>query len=204
MRRSGIGCRGTPLTRLRRRLGLERNALRRPVDRVQRAIALGLLVLLLAAAPPLAGWAVSWSYDAGTRAENTERANRRQVVATVTSTGGIGTSGDRYIHETVQAAWPGADGKQRVGTLPSWKSAKIGAQRTIWIDRDGDPTVRPRPHSRTVTDAAYAGAATVLACAVPVLLGYLAARRRCDRHRDELWEAEWARMDADAGHNPRS
>ncbi|MFI0482132.1 hypothetical protein [Actinomadura sp. 9N215] len=204
MRRSGIGCGAAPLTRLRRRLGLERSELRRRVDRVQRAIAFGLLVLLLGAAPPLAAWAVSWSYDAGTRAEDAERANRRQVVATVTSTGGIGTSGDRYIHETVQAAWPGADGKQRAGTLPSWKNAKVGAQRTIWIDREGDPTVRPRPHSRTVTDAAYAGAATVLGCAMPVVLAYVVVRRRCDRHRDELWEADWARMDADAGHNPRS
>ncbi|TMQ92638.1 hypothetical protein ETD83_26935 [Actinomadura soli] len=204
MRRSGTGCGGTPLARVRRRLGLERNELRRRVDRVQRAVALGLLVLLLAAAPPLAAWTVSWSYDAGSRAESTERANRHQVVATVTSTGGIGTSGDRYIHETVQASWPGADGKPRVGTLPSWKNAKAGAQRTIWVDREGDPTVRPRPHSRTVTDAAYAGAATVLACGAPLLLAYVLVRRRCDRHRDELWEADWARMDADAGHNPRS
>lgn len=204
MRRSGIGSGGTALTRLRRRLGLERSELRRRVDRVQRAIALALLVLLLGAAPPLAAWTVSWSYEAGTSAENAERANRRQVVATVTSTGGIGSSGDRYIHETVQATWPGADGKPRVGTLPSWKNAKVGAHRTIWVDREGDPTVRPRPHSRTVTDAAYAGAATVLACALPVLVAYILVRRRCDRHRADLWEADWARMDADAGHNPRS
>ena len=204
MRRSGNGLRGTPLARLRRRLGLERNELRRGIDRVQRAIALCLLVLLLAAAPPLAAWTTSLSYAAGNRAEHAERVSRHQVVATVTSTGGIGSSGARYVHETVQARWPGVDGKTRTGTLPSWKNAKLGAQRTIWVDRQGDPTVRPRPHSRTVTDAAYAGAATALGCAVPVLLGYVVVRRRCDRYRDEMWEADWARMDADAGHNPRS
>ncbi|TYK48082.1 Rv1733c family protein [Actinomadura decatromicini] len=204
MRRSGIGWRGTPLTRLRRRLGLERNELRRPIDRVQRTIALALLVLLLGAAPPLAAWTSSWSYEAGSRAEHAERANRHQVVATVVATGGIGSSGDRYIHETVQATWPGKDGKPRTGTLPSWKNAKPGAQRAIWVDRAGEPSVRPRPHSRTVTDAAYAGAATVLGCGLPVLLGYLLVRRRCDRLRDDMWEADWARMDADAGHNPRS
>lgn len=201
MRRSGVGCGGTPLTRLRRRLGLERNELRRRVDRVQRMIALGLLVVLLGAAPPVAAWAVSWSYEAGTRAENAERADRHQVVATVTSTGGTGSTGDRFIHETVQASWPGPEGKARVGTLPSWKNVKVGAHRTIWVDREGDPTVRPRPHSRTVTDAAYAGAAAVLGCAMPVLLAYIVVRRRCDRHRDRMWEADWARMDADAGHN---
>ncbi|MEU5992719.1 hypothetical protein ABZ806_27440 [Spirillospora sp. NPDC047418] len=203
MRRSGIRRGGTPVRRLRRRLGLERNGLRRRVDRVQRLLALGLLLLLLAAAPPVAALAVSWSYDAGTHAENAERANRHRVVATVTSTGGVGSSGDRYIHEAVQATWPGPGGEPRIGTLPSWKNVKVGAQRTIWVDRNGDPAVRPRPHSRTVTDAVYAGAAAVLGCAIPVLFGYVVVRRRCDRHRDALWEADWARLDA-AGHNPRS
>jgi hypothetical protein len=152
MRRSGIR-RGRPLVRLRRRLGLEPNGLRRRVDRVQRLVALGLLLLLLGAAPPLAALASSWSYAAGTSAERAEHANRHQVVATVTSTGGVGSSGDRYIHETVQATWPGPGGEPRIGTLPSWKNVKVGAQRTIWVDRNGDPTVRPRPHSRTVTVA---------------------------------------------------
>lgn len=200
MRRSGVGGGDAPLTRLRRRLGLERNDLRRRVDRVQRTVALCLLVLLLGAAPPLAAWAASWSYEAGVRTEQAERESRRQVVATVTATG-AGTS-DRYIHETVQATWTGPDGEPRVGTLPSWKNAAVGERRQIWIDRDGDPTVRPRPHSRTVTDAAYAGAAAALGCALPVLLAYVLVRRRCDRVRDEMWEADWARMDADA--NPRS
>ncbi|TDD62784.1 Rv1733c family protein [Actinomadura rubrisoli] len=200
----GVGCGGGPVTRLRRRLGLERNELRRPVDRVQRLVALGLLLLLLAAGPPLAAWAAAWSYDTGTRTERAERASRHQVVATVTSTGGIGSAGDRYIHETVQATWPGADGKPRAGTLPSWKNAKVGAHRTIWVDRRAEPTVRPRPHSRTVTDAAYAATAAVLGVSMPLLLTYALVRRRCDRHRADLWEADWARMDADAGHNPRS
>ncbi|NEA21358.1 hypothetical protein [Actinomadura bangladeshensis] len=203
MRRSGIRRGGTAVRRLRRRLGLEPSALRRRVDRVQRLVALGLLLLLLGAAPPLAALTVSWSYGAGTHAENAERANRHQVVATVTSTGGVGSSGDRYIHETVQATWPGPGGEPRIGTLPSWKNVKVGAHCTIWIDRNGDPTVRPRPHSRTVTDAVYAGAAAVLGCGLPVLLAYALVRRRCDRHRDALWEADWARLDA-AGHNPRS
>ncbi|WP_131732776.1 Rv1733c family protein [Actinomadura formosensis] len=203
MRRSGIRRGGRMLVRVRRRLGLEPSVLRRRVDRVQQLIALGLLLLLLGTAPPLASWAASWSYRAGTRAEHAERMDRRQVVATVTSTGGVGSTSDRYIHETVQATWPGVNGEPHAGALPSWKDARIGAHRTIWIDGRGDPTVRPRPHSRTVTDAVYAGAAAVLGCSVPVLFAYALVRRRCDRHRDEMWEADWARLDA-AGHNPRS
>ncbi|GAA2156745.1 Rv1733c family protein [Actinomadura napierensis] len=196
MRGSGIGQGGGPLVRLRRRCGWEHNELRRRIDRVQRLIGLGLLLLLIGLAPPLALWAGTWSYQAGSGAERAERAHRHQVVATVVSTGGIGSSGDRYIHETVQAQWPGADGSIRTGTLPSWKKAEVGAHRTIWIDAKGEPTVRPRPHSRTITDAAYAATAAVLGVATPVLLAYVLVRRRCDRHRDALWEADWARMDA--------
>ncbi|MWA01090.1 hypothetical protein F8568_012010 [Actinomadura sp. LD22] len=196
MRGSGVRRGGGPAVRLRRRLGLEHNELRRPIDRVQRMFALGLLLLMLAAAPPLAFWAGAWSYRAGSGAERAERAQRHQVVATVTSTGGIGSSGDRYIHETVQARWPGAGGTTRTGTLPAWKNAKVGAHRTIWIDAKGDPTVRPRPHSRTVTDAAYAATAAVLGVGLPILLAYVLVRHRCDHRRDEMWEADWARMDA--------
>ncbi|MFC9974809.1 hypothetical protein ACFVH6_28295 [Spirillospora sp. NPDC127200] len=215
MRGSGIGAggmAGTPAERphrggrvrrrtLRRRLGLERNVLRRRVDRAQRLAALGLLLLLLLAAPPAALWTADLAYDSGTRAEQTERATRRQVVATVVATGGAGSAGDRYVHETVRATWPGPDGKPRSGSLPSWDGAKVGARTEVWVDRGGDLSVRPRPHSRTVTDAAYAGAAAVLAVGLPLLLAYLVLRHRCDRRRDAMWDAAWERMDADAGHN---
>lgn len=206
MRRSRIGSGGTPLVglgfvRLRRRLGMERNELRRRVDRVQRAIALGLLVLLVGVAVPLAAWAVSWAHQSGVRAEKAERADRHQIVATVSSTGPT-ASGERYLQETLKVTWRGAGGEPRSATLPGWKGAEVGEQRQIWVDRDGDPAFPPRPHSRTVTDAAYAGAAAVLGCSLPILLVHHLVRRRCDRHRDELWEAAWARMDA--GSNPRS
>ncbi|XVQ13516.1 Rv1733c family protein [Spirillospora sp. CA-255316] len=222
MRDSGIGDGGTPRgpggprdhrpPRLRRRLrpwlGLERNDLRRPVDRTQRAVALALLLVLLALAPPAAVWCGSLAYGSGLRAEKAERAERQQVVATVVATGGVAATGDRYVHETVQATWPrpgatGQDAKPRTGTLPSWQDAKVGSKKTIWVDRDGDPVVRPRPHSRTVTDAAYAGGAAAIAAGLPLLGAYLLVRHRCDRRRYELWDDAWARLDADRGrHRP--
>ena len=124
------------------------------------------------------------------------------------ATGGIVSTGDRYVHETVRATWPrpggpGRNAEPRTGTLPAWKDARVGSSRTIWVDRDGDPVARPRPHSRTVTDAAYAAGAAALAAGLPVLGVYLLVRRRCDRIRDDLWDAAWARLDAERGrHRP--
>ncbi|WP_067822671.1 Rv1733c family protein [Actinomadura kijaniata] len=186
---------------LRRRLGLERNPLRRPIDRIQRWIALALLLFTVAAAPPAALWCAGLAHDAGTRAERAERASRHQVTATVTAVGGVGSRGDRYVHETVQATWAAPDGGAREGTLPGWRDVRAGQTTRIWVDARGRVAPRPRPHSRTVTDTVYAGVAAALAAGAPSLLGYLLLRRRCDRRRDAMWDAAWARMDADAGRN---
>ncbi|WP_067489580.1 Rv1733c family protein [Actinomadura hibisca] len=199
---SGTGRRGRLRRRtLRRRLGLERSVLRRRIDRAQRLVALGLLLLFLLSAPPVGLWTWHVAYDSGTRAERIERITRHQVTATVTAADGFGSAGDRYVHETVQVAWPGPDGKPRSGSLPAWKDAKVGAKTRIWADRDGRLSVRPRPHSRTVTDAAYAGGAAAVAAGLPLLLAYLLLRHRCDRRRDAMWDAAWERMDTDADHN---
>ncbi|MFV2171788.1 hypothetical protein ACFHW2_05880 [Actinomadura sp. LOL_016] len=192
-----------PRRPLRRRLGLEPSELRRPVDRVQRLLGFALLLIFLGAAPPLAIWAGAASYATGSRTEEAERRDRHRVTATVTQTGGAATSGDRFVHETVQATWPGPGAKPTAGTLPSWRGVEVGDRRTIWVDRAGEPTVEPRPHSRTVTDAVYAGTAAVLGAALPTAVAYGLVRRRCDRRRDALWDADWARLDA-AGHGPRS
>ncbi|MEV5571353.1 hypothetical protein AB0L06_14985 [Spirillospora sp. NPDC052269] len=191
---------GARMRRCARRAGLARSDLRRPVDRVQRAIAFVLLGLALIAVPLAALSCARWSYRSGMRAESAERSVRVRTVATAEAIG-VGASGDRYVHETLRAHWTAPDGSTRTGILTSWKNAKPGSRHTIWVDPRGTSTTPPRPHGRTVTDAAYAATGAGLAAALPLLGLYLAVRRRCDRHRYALWEAGWARMDADAGHN---
>lgn len=189
----------TRWNRLRRRLGFDRNDLRRRVDRVQWTLSLGLVVLFLAAATPIAAWVGALTYDSGMRAERRENAHRHSVVATVIGPGGLGSAGsDRYIHRTVRASWPDPSapgGPPRVGVIPAWKGADPGTTRRIWVDGSGDLTVRPRPHARTVADTAYLASAAVLIAGIPVLLGYWLVRRRCDRRRYEMWDADWARLD---------
>jgi hypothetical protein len=208
MRDSGIPPWPPPRPTLRRRLGLEHNELRRRVDRVQRCMALCLLALMVAVVTPLAVWGGRWTYETGLRSERYERADRRQVVATVVETGGVGAAGDRYVHETVTATWPRPAAENtgnnaratRTGTLPSWKGARAGAKKRIWVTMNGDVTGRPRTHGRTVSDAGYAAASAALIGAVPFALAYMLLRHRCDRHRYAMWDDAWARMDAQRGH----
>ncbi|HEX2312327.1 MAG TPA: hypothetical protein VHJ17_01230 [Thermomonospora sp.] len=193
MRRPEGGRAPTRLGRLRRRLGFDRNTMRRPVDRVQWAVGLALTTVFLLVAPILVTWAWLWSYDSGARAERYERQTRQQVVATVV--GPAGTGGERYLHHTVRATWRAPDGTARSGRIPAWKEARAGARQRIWVERDGTVTVRPRPHSRTLVDAGYAATGAALAAGLPLLGAYYLVRRRCDRVRDALWDAEWARID---------
>ncbi|MCP2338710.1 Rv1733c family protein [Actinomadura rupiterrae] len=191
---------GARLRRWARRAGLLPSELRRPVDRVQRAIAYVLLGLVLIAAPLAALSCATWSYRAGMKAEHAERSVRYHAVATAEAIG-VGPAGDRYVHETLRAHWTAPDGSTRVGVLTAWKNAKAGSHHRIWVDLHGNATTPPRPHGRTVTDTVYAATGAGLAVALPVFGVYLAVRRRCDRYRDTLWDDDWARMDADAGHN---
>ncbi|MBA9006806.1 Rv1733c family protein [Thermomonospora cellulosilytica] len=193
MRRPEGGRAPTRLGRLRRRFGFDRNGMRRRVDRAQWAVGVVLTAVFLLTAPLLAVWAGSWAYDSGMRAERHQHATRWEVTATVTGPGGV--TGDRYLHKTVQATWRAPDGSVRAGRIPAWKNAEAGAHRRIWVDRSGDPVARPRPHSRTLVDTAYAAGGGALGVGLPLLGVYWLVRRHCDRIRYALWDAEWARID---------
>src|SRR2546429_4454483 len=59
--------------RIARRLRVDRNPLRRPVDRLQAGIMAGLLAAFLAAAPLAAAAASGWAHAAGLREQHAQR-----------------------------------------------------------------------------------------------------------------------------------
>ncbi|MGI8332442.1 Rv1733c family protein [Actinomadura scrupuli] len=167
--------------------------MRRPVDRVQTAAALGLLIVFLALAPLVAGVTTGRAYDSGMRAERQERTAHRPVVATIVAGDGITDNSVRGIRPTVRLQWRAHDGTLRSALVPQRERDKAGSHRRIWIDRTGNLTRRPREHGQTVADAALAGTASVTMVALPCLLLYLMVRRRLDHHRFAEWTADWAR-----------
>jgi hypothetical protein len=186
----------TGLDRLRRRLGLDRNDLRRGIDRIQWALATALLLIFLAAAPAAATSVADRVYASGIHTEAREAATRRQVDATILNPAEMprSSSGDTG-QPAVKMRWPAPDGSHRTGYVPYRSRAGRGAGQRIWIDDSGAVTVRPRRHVQTIGDAVYAAGGTTLAIGTLLLVAYGALRRRCDRRRAELWEAEWAQMD---------
>jgi hypothetical protein len=167
--------------------------MRRPVDRIQTAVALGLLILFLAFAPLVAGLTTGRAYDSGLRAERQEGATHRPATAAVVAGDGITDNSMRGIRPTVRLRWRAHDGTLRSALVPQRQGDRAGSRRRIWIDGAGNLTRRPREHGQTVAGAALAGTASLTVVALPCLVLYLAVRRRLDRRRFDQWTADWAR-----------
>jgi hypothetical protein len=186
----------TRLDRGRRRLGLDRNNLRRGIDRLQWALATALLMLFFAAAPTAATAIADRVYVSGLRTELREAATRHQVDASIVGPGASPRSSPgNTSRPTVRMRWPAPDGSHRTGDVPLRSQAVSGARQRIWVDRSGAVTVQPRRHVQTIGDAIYAAAGTATGVGTLLLMAYGLLRRHCDRRRAELWESEWAHLD---------
>jgi hypothetical protein len=175
-----------------RSLGLDRNPMRRRVDRVQTVIMAVLLLVFLIAGPWLTFVAASKAYTVGARTERLQHAQRHSVVATVLTKGGLGADDTgRGVRQTVSAAYT-ERGVRHTVRIPQLPGDKPGAHRAIWIDRSGHVTGRPRDHTQTATDTGLAAIFMLAGVALPLLGLRALIRYRLDRLRYQQWDADWA------------
>jgi hypothetical protein len=167
--------------------------MRRPIDRIQTAVALGLLALFMIVVPLVAGLSTSRAYDSGLRAERQEHTSHQPVMATVASDDVSSDGSGRHFLPAVRLRWRANDGTLRSGETLKRRGDRIGSQRWIWVDRAGNLTRMPRGHAQTIADAALVGTASLTAVAIPCFLLYVAVRRYLDRRRLDQWTADWAR-----------
>jgi len=170
-----------------RRVGLDRNPMRRREDRWQAVVAL-LLAVAAVAVVPLAVLLIGRPiYDTDIRAVHQETARLHRVDATVTEVG----KAPLYAPITpVRVSWRDPDGTEHTGDHHSDVMVKVGAVVPIWLNDTGRPVQPPsptRPLSRAVLTCGAVVATTVFACAA----AYLLVRRGLDRRRVRLWETEW-------------
>lgn len=195
------GARPRPFTRVRpsvlrlvRRLGFGRSDLRRPVDRVQRAVGVALVVMFLALAVPLASWAADRSYRTGLREEAAQKVGRYSVAATVLRQPADAAASDQSP-ATVRARWNAPDGTPRTGEIPAWPSAGKDGIRHIWVNASGDLVGPPMRREQVVVNAALTACFAVLGVGAPLALVYMLTRRACDRRRAASWDRAWERLD---------
>jgi len=188
------GRQGSRLARCARWLGLDRNPLRRGTDRIETAIRLAILVLLVTAVPAAAIAAGLWADQLASRHARADYASHHQVSAVLlTSAPGTqapGASSSRPV-VPVLAVWVPPGLPERSGQVLAPEGAPKGSTVRIWVDASGAVTGAPADRSDVIADVCIAVLLTCIA-APAVLLGVAAlARRALDRRRLAAWDAEW-------------
>lgn len=167
-----------------------RNALRRPVDRIEGAILVVLSVALLAA--------VAVAAVLGTHTYQSQRAasaSVRLAVAVLLQAGPI-YGGPARIGQA-EARWRDWGGGNRSGVLttvstPGIMGAAAGARIPVWLDRSGQPAAPPGGQVAMIVNALALGAAVAGGAAVALLICYVLCRLALDRRRLTAWESAWS------------
>jgi hypothetical protein len=179
-----------PLTR---RLGLDRNPLRRPSDKIAACLAALLTAVFLVGAPLVSLVAARWAGPAGATGQQAARSWRQVPAVLLRATPPLTVAGAVFGSPLVPARWTVPDGRTRTGRIQVGTGLAAGSTVRLWVDAAGSPTGPPPRPSALVADQ-------VLAAVAPVALGIVlwwlawAGRWVLDRRRLADWETAWAAM----------
>jgi hypothetical protein len=184
------------LVRLARRLGLDRNPLRRRTDRIETWIMVGLLVVFLIATP-LSWFGIGrWVQQGGLREQRAQQ-SWRTVPAVV-------VKGQREQPQVlfrlpmntavpVLARWrvPGGQQQAKLVAVPA-VDARTGSRVQVWVDSSGRVTGPPLEGSQLTKRVIGAQVLAELTL-VALVLGLAGlARWQLNRRRLADWESDWA------------
>jgi hypothetical protein len=183
----------TRTERLARRLGLDKNPLRRRTDRIAGCLAAGLLAAFLVGAPLLSIAAAHWAGRLAAAEQRTER-SWREIPAVLLRSAPVPAAfaGGLYGGTWVPARWTAPDGRVRKGEIDVTNGVAAGQKVAIWVDQTGLPTGPPLTH-RAVTARTVIGAA-IAPIVLGIVLGFVAGAGRWvfDRRRLARWDSAWA------------
>jgi hypothetical protein len=167
-----------------------RNALRRPVDRIEGAVLVVLSAALLVA--------VAVAAVLGTHAYQSQRAasaSLHPAVAVLIQAGPFYGSMARIGQ--AEARWRDRAGGERSGVLtavstPGIVGAAAGDQIPVWLNRSGQPVAPPVSRVAMVVYALAEGAAAAGGAGVALLICYALCRHALDWRRLAAWESAWS------------
>ena len=185
---------GRRLARLARWLGFDRNPLRRGTDRIEAALRLVLMIMLVAAVPAAAVMAGQRADHSALNRAHAQQAADRWVNAVLIQQAPATGAPDPYT--SVQTAWalarwqpPGLP--PRTGEVLATAGARKGSSVRTWIDASGAVTDPPLDHREITGDVCIAVIATCLVSGLVLLALSTLVRRVLDRRRLSAWDAEW-------------
>jgi len=186
---------GSRWARYVRWLGLDHNPLRRPADRIEAALRVAVLILILTAVPMATVMAGRAADHVLLRTAQAQQAALHQVSAVLTQPAPVsGSAIDPYV--TVQdtwalARWTAPDGSSRSGQVFVPAGTVRGAAVPVWVDASGAITASPTEHSDVMAEVSAVVVATSMVLVILLLSGQALGRRALDRRRLSAWDAEW-------------
>ena len=167
-----------------------RNALRRPVDRIEGAVLVALSAAFLAAI------AVASVLGAHTyQSQRAASAGLRPAVAVLVQAGPF-YGGPAQLGKA-EARWRAPGGGEQSGVLttataPGIIGAAAGARIPVWLDRSGQPAASPGGQVAMIVNALAAGAAVAGGAGLALLISYALCRLALNRRRLAAWESAWS------------
>lgn len=193
MRLSGSPHRqGWWLSRAIRGARLDRNPLRRGIDRAETCLLAGLFIALAGGTPFAAHAVSSASYTGALHARQAQLASRHEVLAELTANATPVNGYSLTSSVLTEAAWTSAAGVHRSGQVPAEPGSLKGTDVAVWAD-DASGNLDSPP----LTMAEAAGQADVAMVSVIVGIGLIYAAGTgaivggMYRRRMAAWEADW-------------
>lgn len=182
-----------PIRRIAGWAGVDRNPLRRGIDRVERVLWLILVVVFFAIGPtvlPIVGQAARASGMAQVRQEQSWRqVNAVLVRHAPYQVYGYNTSGAVWV----KGRWRAPGGRAEYGLVPTVVGAPAGTKVRVWINQAGQLT-----GTRPLTISDIGGRVTAMkvlagiGLAATLLIMMCLLRWLTNRRRMAYWSCEWA------------
>jgi hypothetical protein len=180
------------LSRAIRGARLDRNPLRRGIDRVETCLLAGLFVALAAGAPVAMRAASHAAYTQALHARQEQLATRHEVWAVLTSAAPPVSGYSLSASVLTEATWTSVAGVHRSGLVPAEPDSRKGTAVTVWADDSSGYLVSP---PLTTAEAAGQADAAMVGAIVGTGLLYLAGAgvivHWVNRRRMAAWEADW-------------
>jgi hypothetical protein len=193
--RSRWFARTSRLARFARQMGLGRNPLRRPTDRIESWVSAALLAVFLIGAPLFASSFGHWVQQGGLAEQRAQQSWHQTPAVLMMTAPGVPMYAFRMSWQNtvpVQARWLGPAGQPRSGEVPAPSGTRAGQTVQIWVDSSGRVTGAPLGGAELTRRVI--GAEVIAPAALAVLLFCLAgvARWLLNRRRLAAWETAWA------------
>jgi hypothetical protein len=180
-----------------RRIGFDRNPMRRCADRVQAIVRAGLVAVFLASAPFVTTYVAHQTYVSGLWAGREQSAAwhlvpARVLRATPLVAAWVSPAGPRW---RLSVRWAEPDGAPHIGQVTRAVAAKTGSTVTVWTDKLGRLVHAPLSRAQVANQVIRAAVATLLALALMLAMVGWVVSLILDGWRLAGWETDWAMVE---------